>query len=418
MKLTIRVFSFELQLMKIGLRSPESSSNPFYSSQSPPSASINYIAEGGGKVHINLPINPWTTLGLTSNKASRDSVKVAFQQKTQTQQRQSRALVALANHILTSTEPRYQRIPDSDLYTIKNRDHFVVAACGNTKELKVLVRRDPSLVKASDEHGRTLLYLASKSGFYDMVKMLLQKGADINKVQRDGSTPLHGAAYFGHFLVVGLLLEYGAQTKLTNTWGQTALQESKSPDIEELIKNASSDYIFSLKTEMSEKKIVSEMRPIEFKGQHIAKELIRHPDLFDSKTRAEMDTIFENWEMGWHGTNIKNVESILKQGLLPSGTNGIKPPPGHFRLDTKWFDVENWAAAIFLSPSVLYAGHAAYSERVMSNNQQWCVLIKAYCPPGSYKAYNPTVLRYFTIHLLRRFCTSRTSDERQTKNSI
>ena len=337
---------------------------------------------------------PWAVLGLTSNEASRESVKKAFREKTQTQQRQNRALVAVANHILTSTQPRYQRKPGYDFYTIKNRDHFVVAACGNTKELKVLVRRDPSLVKASDEHGRTLLYLACKSGFYDMVKMLLQEGADINKVQRDGSTPLHGAAYFGHILVVGLLLEYGAQTKLTNTWGQTALQESKSPDIEELIKNASSDHIFSLKTKLSEKKIVSEMRPIEFKGQHIAKELFRHPDVFDAKTRAEMKAIFKNWKLVWHGTKSKNVESILQNGLIPSGTNGIEPPSGHFRLGTKWFGVENWAAAIFVSPSILYAGHAAYSHRVVSNQQQWCVLIKAYCRPGSYKTYDPTILRY------------------------
>ena len=368
--------------------------NPFYPSQS--SSSIYYIAAGGGQVLIRLPINPWEILGLTSNTASRDDVKTAFKKKTTAPQRQNRALVSLANHILTSTEPRYQRQPGSDLFTIRNRDHFTVAAYGNTEELKVLITRDKSLVKASDEHGRTLLYLTCKSGFYDMVKMLLQEGADINKIQRDGSTPLHAAAFFGQSLVVGLLLEYGARADIKNNWGQTALEESHSTYITNLIQNASSDLIFSLKTKLMAKQIVSEMRLIEFKDrdgidQVIAKELIRHPNAFDPKTRRELNTILKSWEMTWHGTHYANLESILEHGLLPAGTGGIKPPPGHFKLDETWFGVGNWAAAIFLSPSILYAAHAVYSERVLSNRENWCVVVKAYCRPGSYKAYDPTV---------------------------
>ena len=225
--------------------------------------------------------------------------------------------------------------------------------------------------------------------------MLLQKGADINKIQRDGSTPLHAAAYFGHFLVVGLLLEYGVRIDIRNKWGSTALDESHSIEIESLITNASSDSIFTLKTTLMEKQLVSEMRPIEFKGQVIAKELIRHPNALDPKTSFGLDTILEKWELTWHGTQFKNLESILKDGLLPSGTREIKPPPGHFELGLNFCDVPNWAAAIFLSPSLQYSAHAAYYDRVTSNKEQWCVLIKTYCNPGSYRAYDPTVLRYF-----------------------
>ena len=203
---------------------------------------ISYTASGGGQVYIRFPINPWAVFGLT-NAASRDSVKMAFRSMITQPQRQNRALASLANHMLTSTEPRYQRLP-GDLYTIRNRDHFTIAAYGNTEELRVLIRKNKSLVKQADEHGRTLLYLACKSGFYDMVKMLLEKGAEINKIQRDGSTPLHAAAFFGQSLVVGLLLEYGAQTDIKNKWGQTALQEGHSTDITNLITNASSDLIF------------------------------------------------------------------------------------------------------------------------------------------------------------------------------
>ena len=376
-----------------GATTPSSAAKPTSTADERPTY-ISYTASGGGQVYICFPINPWQALGLTSSAASRDAVKMAFRNKITQPQRQNRALASLANHILTSTEPRYQRQPGSDLYTIRRRDHFTVAAYGNTEELRTLIKRNKFLVKESDEHGRTLLYLACKSGFYDMVKMLLQNGADINNVQRDGSTSLHAAAFFGQPLVVGLLLEYGAKTDIKNKWGQTALQESHSTTITNLFTNASSDLIFSLKTKLTAKQLVSEMRPIEFKGKVIAKELIRNPNMLDPKTRRELNTILKTWEMTWHGTQFKHIESILANGLLPAGTKGIKPPDNHFKLGETFFGIKNWAAAIFLSPSILYSAHAAYSQRVMSNKEQWSILFKVYCHPGSYKSYDPTVLRY------------------------
>ena len=354
---------------------------------------IQYRATGGGKVDITLPINPWEILGLSSTRASREDVKKAFQEKCTQQHRQERALASLANHILTSTDPtRYQRNRNNQ-FSIKNRDHFTIAAYGNTSELEVLIERDKSLLTTSDEHGRTLLYLACKSGFYDMAKMLLKKGADINKTRRDGSTPLHAASFFGHPLVVGLLLEYGARTDIKNRWASTALAEGRSTEIKNMIQNVSKDLIFSLKTKLMDKNLVSEMRPIEFRGEIIAKELIRHPNSLDGETRSKLNTIRKEWKLTWHGTQFKNVESILEHGLLPAGSPGIKPPPGHFHLEQTYFGISNWAAAIFVSPSILYSAHAAYSERIMSANEQWCVLIKGYCNPESYKEYDPTVLK-------------------------
>ena len=357
-------------------------------------AYIAYTAGGGDQVYIRFPFNPWQALGLISITGSRDDVKMAFREKIQRHQRQNRAQASLANHILTSTEPRYQRQPGSDLYTIRRRDHFTIAAYGDTEELRTLIRINKSLVKESDEHGRTLLYLACKSGFYDMVKMLLQNGAEINMVQRDGSTSLHGAAFFGHFLVVSLLLEYGAHTDIKNKWGHTPPQESHSTTISNLFTNASSDQILSLKTKLTAKQLVSEMRPIEFKGKVIAKELIRNPNTLDAFTRRDLNTILKTWEMTWHGTQFEHIESILANGLLPAGTNGIKPPDNHFKLGETIFGIANWAAAIFLSPSILYSAHAAYAGRVVSNKEQWSILFKVYCHPGSYKSYDPTVLRY------------------------
>lgn len=356
--------------------------------------SIIYVAAGGGQVNVKFPLNPWFILGLTSNKASRDQIKNAFRQKINSPVRQNRTLASLANHILTSTESRYRR--NGNMYSITIHDHFTVVASGDTKKLQDMIKKNKKLKTTSDEHGRTLLYLACKSGFYDTAKMLLNEGAEINKIQRDGSTSLHVASYYGHSLIVGLLLEYGARTDIKNRWGNTALVESSLDSVKSLIKNASTDVIFSLKTDFMRKNLVSRMRPIEFKDKVIAKELIRDKRLLDEWTRSLLPSIVKNWDLVWHGTEFKNLESIMKHGLLPAGTNGVKPPSGHIQLGKDFLGIKNWAAAIFVSPSILYSAHAAYSERIMSKNEQWSVLLKVYCRPDSYKAYDPTVLRYNT----------------------
>ena len=56
--------------------------------------------------------------------------------------------------------------------------------------------------------------------------MLLEQGADINKAKNDGSTPLNVASYKGHVDVVRMLLEQGADIHLS--WrGQTPLQTAR-----------------------------------------------------------------------------------------------------------------------------------------------------------------------------------------------
>ena len=356
---------------------------------------IQYVAAGGGNVFINGPINPWQVLGLTPN-VSRGAVKMAFREKIKQSARQNRAMVSLANHMLTSTVPnRYQQKPGTNEFFIKDCDVFVLAACGHTTALSSKIASRKSLLEETDEHNRSLLYTACKSGFYDMCKLLLQRGASINKCQVDGSTPLHAAAFFGHTLLVGLLLEYGAKIDIKNKWGHTALQESTShPDIQRLIQTAPSDIISSLAAKLTEKKLVTNMRLVEFKGKVIAKELLRDPSSLDRITRAEWDNILESWELTWHGTRYRHLESIIEKGLIPAGTDGIQPPSGHFSLGKEYFGIRNWAAAIFTSPSILYAGHAAYADRVVSQRQQWCVLVKAYCKPNTYKSYDPTVFEY------------------------
>ena len=353
-----------------------------------------YGARGGGRVVISVPLNLWQVLGLHSSDVSREAIKAAFKMKINQPVRQNRAMVSIAHHMLTSAAGRYRRIEGKDEFVVTRRDHFMLAACGHTHELTLRIAKKENIVAYRDEHGRTLLYIASKSGFYDTCKLLLQKGASVNEPQRDGSTPLHGAAYFGHELVVGLLLQHGAKSDIKNKWGNTAIDESATAKIRNLIQTASADDISSLAATLNGKQLVHSVRLIEFQGEVIAKELTRDTRSLDARTRGEWNDIHNTWETAWHGTRYKYLASIIDNGLLPAGDSGIKPAAGHYSLCETHFGIQNWAAAIFLSPSILYAAHACYSDRIFSESQQWCVLVKAYCKPGSYKSYDPTVFRY------------------------
>ena len=352
-----------------------------------------YNTNWGEKVVISEPLNPWQVLGLQSSDVSYGAIKAAFKMKITQSSRQNRAVVSIACHMLTSSGDRYTQKPGTNEYIVRKHDHFLLAACGHTGQLEFEISNRANLVEHKDEHGRTLLYIASKSGFYDTCKMLLQKGASVDEVQRDGSTPLHGAAYFGHAQVVRLLLQHGARTNLRNNWGNASLDESATSEIRRVIQTASVDQIYSLAADLREKQLVQSVRVVEYRGEVIARELIRDPRALDARTQMEWNTIHRTWELAWHGTRFANLESIIRKGLLPAGTGGINPAPGHFRLGEEHFGIHNWAAAIFVSPSILYASHPCYSDRVFSEFQQWCVLVKVYCRPGNLK-YDPTVLQY------------------------
>ena len=353
-----------------------------------------YSSGWGDKVVIYEPFNPWQVLGFHSSDVPYGEIKAAFKTKITQSGRQNRAMISIACHMLTSSADRYMRKLRTDEYIVRKHDHFILAACGHTVQLELEISKMANLVEHKDEHGRTLLYTASKSGFYDTCKMLLQKGASVDEAQRDGSTPLHAAAYFGHAQIVRLLLQHGARTNLRNNWGNASLDESATSEIQRLIENGLIDQISSLAADLREKQLVLNVRVIEHRGEVIARELIRDPRALDAQTRMEWNAIHRTWELAWHGTRFAYLESIIKKGLLPAGTGGIIPKAGHFRLGEEHFGIPNWAAAIFVSSSILYPSHSCYSDRVFSEFQQWCVLVKVYCRPGTPKSYDPTVPQY------------------------
>lgn len=92
---------------------------------------------------------------------------------------------------------------------------------------------NPNIV---DQNGSSPLHLASWTGDYEVVKLLIGQGstgnanhrqsADINLKNKDNETALHSAAQYGHTAVVSLLLSQGADPFIRNIRAETALDLS------------------------------------------------------------------------------------------------------------------------------------------------------------------------------------------------
>ena len=77
-------------------------------------------------------------------------------------------------------------------------------------------------INVEDYYNRTPLYQHASIGS-EIVKLLLELGADVKKFARDGDTPLHIAAGFYRVDTVRILLEHGADINAENSMKQTPL---------------------------------------------------------------------------------------------------------------------------------------------------------------------------------------------------
>jgi ankyrin repeat protein len=85
-----------------------------------------------------------------------------------------------------------------------------------------------------DDSEDTPLLLACENKSIALVKLLLVKGADVNKRNRLCGAPLHVAVKSGDKEMVRVLLEWGANKSVTNASGATAVEKAREDGYNDL----------------------------------------------------------------------------------------------------------------------------------------------------------------------------------------
>lgn len=134
-----------------------------------------------------------------------------------------KAIGALVPPHKASTRPVADAEREID-YTI-----YQLVSAGKTDELKALLDGQPALARRHFDsyRGQTLLQLAADGRSMEVVKLIVERGADVNAAAGTEPSPLHLAAERGRTEIAQYLIERGANVDArANSHGPTPLQEA------------------------------------------------------------------------------------------------------------------------------------------------------------------------------------------------
>ena len=97
---------------------------------------------------------------------------------------------------------------------------------GDESSVRLLIDNKADVNPRDIKNGETPLISSIQSGSLDIVNILIKRGADVNKPNFDGETPLMIASWYKKGSIVKLLLEKGARIECFDNKKQTALSRT------------------------------------------------------------------------------------------------------------------------------------------------------------------------------------------------
>ncbi|MBV2145482.1 MAG: ankyrin repeat domain-containing protein [Wolbachia endosymbiont of Pissodes strobi] len=124
-----------------------------------------------------------------------------------------------------------------NIYERDENERTVLHYAVDAKTVKLLVEKGAN-VNAADARGYTALHLAVTEKRLENVKELIRSGADINAEEYESKcTPLHLACMVGKVEIVEELVKAGAEIEQADKFGMTAMDYAKnSKEVTEVLK--------------------------------------------------------------------------------------------------------------------------------------------------------------------------------------
>jgi len=124
---------------------------------------------------------------------------------------------------IEAARPQIAKLLGKPTSTTNNPQIWIAIALGDVEAVKQILAAGTDVNVREPANNGTPLLAASLFGHKTIVEMLIEKGAELDIRNKDGSTCLQVAALFGHTDTVKLLLEKDADASIKNPQGLTAL---------------------------------------------------------------------------------------------------------------------------------------------------------------------------------------------------
>ena len=116
----------------------------------------------------------------------------------------------------------------------------ILAATAENNHIAVvqyLVVEQGADIEKEDRYGWTPLINASSAGHLGVTRYLLEQGANRDKVSNSGYSSLHWAALKGHLEIAKLLMSYGADLTVRDNYGDLPIDFACTEDIKQAIRD-------------------------------------------------------------------------------------------------------------------------------------------------------------------------------------
>ena len=245
----------------------------------------------------------------------------------------------------------------------------------NLPKLKLFLKNNKLLLYDMDDASRNLLHLSIIARNHEITEYLLKEGLFLN-----------GAGTRGYW-DIRKISEYDLKKfdDLLNKKEAIGSEGCDANGIRPLIFSSKYNLIQIIYEELKKKNLVEKIDDIIKNQEVIGKRIIRKKELYMNQN---INKNIKNFIKIYHGTKYSSIESIMKFGLKKMK----KPLKEHIPLNKKLNNIENWADAIFVTPSILYA--SKYADIVVAKCKEFFVLIEGRIKKDCYTSHKITLSEY------------------------